>query len=671
MKQIQKNRKRIMAGTLAAAVVTAGVGIPGVTVHAADQSAQGKEEVIYIMTGADGRVDSVNAVNIFGKGDVTDYGDYSSVKMLNTTDAIHQDGDKITFSTDKEKVYYQGTMKNVEIPWKISFTYTLDGKEFAPEELAGKSGELSIRIKIEKNEACETDFYDSSALQVAMTLDTEKCEKIQAEGATLANVGSDKQISYTILPGKGLDVTVTADVTDFEMDAVAINGVKLDLNLDIDDEELMEKVTEIMDASRKLNDGASELSDGTDTLKNGGSSLSDGAAALNEGAVSLDNGMSSLNSGVTQMQSALDTLNVKSATLTGGSRQMLTALKQVQTELGKVSLTTEQLQKLTDSSAAIKKGISDAYDGAAALQAGLSYENYKAAMQQRGLDIDQLQAGNTEAIQTLSAQIQELSASVAQLKSLPDYDSNEVYQTQVAQMESQISSLQNILTLLNGNNAAISGTEQYFNATSQGASELVTGLAQLKESYEAFDTAINTFAGTLSDLAVNVSTLKNGIDQLVKSYEQLDGGIGAYTDGVASVAAAYSKITEGTKTLAGGSQELAQGSATLKKGASDVYEGIVSLYDGASQLNDGTQEFYEKTDGMDTKIEDTIDGMIDSISGGDQETESFVSEKNENVESVQFVIKTAAIEKPEVKETTAKIEEKLNFVEKLLKLFGL
>ena len=42
----------------------------------------------------------------------------------------------------------------------------------------------------------------------------------------MANVGSNKQISYTILPGKGLDAEVTADVKDFEMDAVTINGVK-------------------------------------------------------------------------------------------------------------------------------------------------------------------------------------------------------------------------------------------------------------------------------------------------------------------------------------------------------------------------------------------------------------------------------------------------------------
>lgn len=43
---------------------------------------------------------------------------------------------------------------------------------------------------------------------------------------------------------------------------------------------------------------------------------------------------------------------------------------------------------------------------------------------------------------------------------------------------------------------------------------------------------------------------------------------------------------------------------------------------------------------MDTKIEDTVNEMLDSISGGDSETVSFVSDKNTDVKAVQFVIKT-------------------------------
>ncbi len=88
----------------------------------------------------------------------------------------------------------------------------------------------------------------------------------------MANVGSDKQFSYTVLPGKGLDAYIRADVSNFEMDAVTINGVQLNLDVDIDDAELMDQVSQITDAARDLNDGAGKLSDGTDELLDGGSS---------------------------------------------------------------------------------------------------------------------------------------------------------------------------------------------------------------------------------------------------------------------------------------------------------------------------------------------------------------------------------------------------------------
>ena len=663
------NKKRVLAGAMAVTIGISSVAVPGTIVYAADGTDKGKEEVIYVITDAAGDVESVNAVNIFGKGNVTDYGDYSTVKMLNTTDPIKMDGDKITFSSDKDKVYYQGTMEDAQIPWNVNIKYTLDGKEISATDLAGKSGKLEIHITVKQNGKCTGGFYDTSALQTTLTLDTERCENIQADGATLANVGSDKQISYTSLPGKGLDAVVKADVTDFEMDAIAINGVALDLDIDIDDAELMDKVTEIMDAAKELNDGATELADGTDTLKDGSSTLANGADSMNKGITSLNSGILSLKDGVGNMQKALNTLNAQSDTLTEGSSQVLKALQTIQSQLTGVSVSAEQLQKLVESSAAIKEGIVSAYDGAVSLQSSLSYSGYKSAMQAGGLSIDQVQAGNTAAINTISGQIDSVSSSISKLKSQSDYADNDVYQQQVSQMESQIKSLKEVVAVLNGDNAMIAGTSQYFDSTAQGCAQLVAGLEQLKNNYDAFDTAITSLVSNLSDLSVKMSTLKTGIDELVTNYESLDTGINSYTQGVASIVSAYSQISTGTGNLLKGSKKLVTGSNNLKEGSKTLYNGITTLQDGATQLNDGTKEFYEKTSDMDTQVEDTIDEMLDALSGGDAKVESFVSDKNEDVESVQFVIKTAAVEKEEAETKTETKQEKTSVVDKLLNLF--
>lgn len=666
------NKKKIIAGILVTSLIIENTALTNINVYAADISDNKKEEVVYIMTDAAGNVGSVNVVNIWGKGSITDYGDYSSVKMLTTTDTINQDGDKITFSTDNDKAYYQGTMKNTQIPWNISITYTLDGRKINPDDLAGKSGKLEIHLQITDNNLCNRNYFEDYALQLSLALDSGKCTNITADGATLANVGANKQISYTILPGKGLDAVVTANVTDFEMEAVSINGIKLNLNIEIDDAELMEKVTEIMDASKQLNTGASSLSDGTGRLNDAGGDLNKGVNKLYGATDTLNNGIGSLSDGITSMQSGLNTLNSKSSSLTDGSAQVKDALTTIQTSLANVSVSTEQLSRLTAGSSEIKKGIDELYNGAVALQNNFSYESYKAAMNQNGLDIDSLKAGNSSAIASLSEQLGALQQNLAQLKAAyPDYASNPALAGQVAELEGQVANLQNIITLLTGNNAAIQGTKTYLDTVSSGMDSLVNGLAELKTKYESFDAAIVTFANTLSGLAVNMSSLKGGIDQLLVNYDALDSGINQYTNGVAEIVAGYSKLVEGVGTLASGSKELLQGTGDLKQGTSDLYDGIISLCDGAQQLNNGTNEFYEKTSDMDTQVEDNIDEMIASISGDETETVSFASDKNTNISSVQFVIKTSEIKKADETTTEKTQSVKMNFWQKLLHLFGL
>lgn len=133
------------------------------------------------------------------------------------------------FSSEKDKVYYQGNLDNVEIPWNISLRYYLDGTEYSADEIAGKSGKLEIRFQVTENTACSGTFFDDYALQASFTLDTEQCSNISASDATIANVGSSKP---------------------------------LNLNVEIDDAERKDKVNELIDAAEQLDDGASSLQSG-------------------------------------------------------------------------------------------------------------------------------------------------------------------------------------------------------------------------------------------------------------------------------------------------------------------------------------------------------------------------------------------------------------------------
>lgn len=94
-----KNIKKVSAAAMSVMLM----GYLSVPVFAEAEPSE-KEEVIYIMTDAFGNVTDMEAVNIFSGGDITDYGDYSAVKILNTTDRITHDGsdaDVVSFVSDK------------------------------------------------------------------------------------------------------------------------------------------------------------------------------------------------------------------------------------------------------------------------------------------------------------------------------------------------------------------------------------------------------------------------------------------------------------------------------------------------------------------------------------------------------------------------------------------
>lgn len=655
-----KRHTRLIAASLAVILAC----IPIVPAFASEAASE-KEEVIYITTDASGHVASVNAVNVFGRGNVVDYGDYSDIKLLTSTEKITQRGDKITFSTDDKKVYYQGTMENVETPWNISVRYYLDGKEYSASEIAGKSGNLEIHLSIKENKACKGDFYDQYALQASLTLDSGICENISAPDATIANVGSDKQITYTVLPGKGLDTSIKADVRAFEMDAISINGIKLNLNIEIDDAELMEQVSALMDATKKLNDGFTDLNSNSNTLKKESGRLNSGISSVHSGVADLDKGVATLEKGISSVQGALNSLNEKSDDLTDSSAQIKAALERVQKSLSPVAASTDQLKELTGASSSMKEGINDIYGGASTLNQNLSTAQYKSMMTQKGLDIDALQAGNTQAIKELSAQISSLQKTLNSIEDKPGYE------TQAPQLQSQIKTLQNTVQLLSGNKAAIEGTESYLDNLDNGMNSLYVNLGSLKTQYDLFDIKIAELSKTLGEMPTQLAALSSGIDQIVTNYAFLDSGINEYTSGVTQVALGYTKIMDGVSSLSKGSKTLLSGSDTLKNGAGKLYDGIAAYCDGVSALNDGTKELYAKTAGMDTQVEEEIEEILGNIGGEETETVSFASDKNTNVDSVQFVIKTTAIEKAEVPADDSEKEIPLSFWQKFLRLFGL
>lgn len=625
-----------------------------------------KEEVVYINLDPSGSVKEINVVNIFEldkDGKIVDYGNYESLRNMTTTDEIKYSGDTVNIDAKSGKLYYEGKLTDNTMPWNISVKYYMDDKEYTADQLFGMSGKLKIAISIKKNESYDGTFFDGYALQASLTLDTDKCSNIVANGATVANVGGNKQITYTILPGKETDLEITADAIDFEMSSISINGIPLSINIDVEDEDLMSQVTKLVEAIDQLDDGAGEIKNGTSKLKDSiTSDLQGGAANLQDGATAIDTGINQLNSGILQIDTALKLLNTKSSDLVVGSAAIQYTLVKIQTELNGLSVTSENLTQLVTASSGIKSGIDSIVNNLTTLQQNLNSDAYKASMKQNGLDIDALKQSNTEAINNIQALISSLNDQINSMK-------NAGADTQ--ELEEQVNQLENISALLAANNASMDGTETYLSTINSNITSMLDGAKTLQNQYASFDSTIENLVNTMGSLPVELSKLTSAINELVSKYSQLDDGINEYTNGVAEIIAGYSQITQGAANLVSGSGELKNGTDSLYEGTDKLLENIVKLYAGTMKIKDGTSALRGETSGMDTEISDKIDALLDSISGENTEIVSFVSEKNTNVKAVQFVIQTEAIENTEEISETAVEEEELNFWQKLLKLFGI
>ncbi len=278
-----------------------------------------KEEVVYGLLHLDGSVAKLQVVNIFNGGTIVDYGDYSEVKNMTTTEKLSLNNQKLTLSTNVEKFSYEGTLNQNDLPWNIRIKYYMDGKELNVNNLAGKSGSLKITISVNRNNKVNSSFYDNYALQIALSLSNKLCSNIKADNATIAEAGGKKQLSFTALPGKGIDATVTADVKDFEMDPITINGIRLALGIDVDSNEFTGQISELADAIKGLDNGSSELLAGLNKLSSGMQKYMDGMKIFNDGLIQLSGGAAKLNSGAAALKKGLSQLSGQNQSLLHGA----------------------------------------------------------------------------------------------------------------------------------------------------------------------------------------------------------------------------------------------------------------------------------------------------------------------------------------------------------------
>lgn len=568
----------------------------------------GKDEVIYGVLSATGEEKEfyiVNRLDVLEEGRIVDYGTYHSLKNLTNMAELAQSGDKVEFTAPEGTFYYQGNLESVQLPWKFSIQYFLDGKEVEPSKLAGETGDLEIRIQTEKSDWEEkSPFYENYLLQISLELDSDKTRNIVTEDGMLANAGKNVQVTFTVLPEEEAELTVSADVEDFELSSIDIAAVPQNMALDAPDtDEFTEDIKTLSEALQELDAGVLELKNGTEELHRGTSILREGSLEYRDG---------------------ITTLNQGSEELVDGSKTIADALKQMNDALQMSEMEDVDLSDLEQ----VVGGLSELSKALREMEGGL-----------RSLD-----EGYHQAYQALDDAMNKVPHTV-----LDEQEIGALYLSGADQetIEKLLSFYEYALTV----KGTYDHVKEAFEAVEGTLPQMANGLGEMaqgiEEQIQGFSAMIDRF--DLSDLTNGIQELQQGLAQLSTNYNKFHSGLVKYTDGVNQLSDGYS--------------ELDSGIAGLEDGTKGLTDGIGELRDGTRKLANATEDMPEQvTEEIDNLLNQYDKSDFTPVS-------FISEKNNDLIRTVQFVLKTEPIEIEEVTEEESKEEESKSFWQRFLDLF--
>ena len=569
-----------------------------------------KEEVVYAILDFEGRPEEVYVVNSFTDQSIIDYGRYSEIINMTTSEEIRVTDDRITVNTEEEQLFYQGTLENRELPWNISVTYHLDGGEIPPEELEGETGSVEIIIDVTINDTVDPVFSNYYVMQISLMLDTENFTDIQSPDGVFASAGRNRVINHTLLPEEEARITVNAEVRDFSMKEIEFSALPFSMVFDDPlDEDLFDDFYILSDAVRGIYEGIHGLNSGIHEIFLG-------ARALNEGNAEFGDG--------------LEELSGNSGQLLASSRQIGDALQTISNELNEGAEMIPDFEDLRPFIEALEM-IRDLLD------TGEMIHN------PWGIDFEDLQ----EEFQSMTAMMNEA------VSSLPDeeVDFEALYEAVEGDDE-----LTESLDRLNEYYQSSRSVREIYEEVETGFDDMEEELDEIFDTYEIILEELPGMIDEILEFAESgegfgqIDELISGMNELSENYERFHAGLSSYMNGV---------------------RDLSQGQREIQSGYESLTEGLGDLSSGADELEAGAKELSDAVGLLPDTIQDEINKLMAEFDYSDFEPRSFVSEKNTEVSLVQFVFKTPKIGAFEEENDVIEEPESMTFWQRLLDLFGL
>lgn len=665
----------IICSLIAVNAYSAGAESAGVKADssASANSKVSKEETVYVIADAEGNPSKVivsDWVKNPAKLDtINDKTDLKDIKNLKGDEEYTLNGDNLCiWDAQGNDIYYQGTSKK-DIPVDMSVSYRLDGKSVSPDELAGKSGRVTMRFDYNNKQyeyvtvnGKKTKIYVPFVMLTGMILDNDNFSNVTVNNGKIINDGSHTVVAGFATPGLEEDlalesdeiefpnyVEIKADVKDFKLTTamtVATNDVFSDIDFSKADkaiDKLDKKLDKLTDATDKLIDGSSKLYKGLSTLLsksddlisgvkslvNGAKKLSAGASALDKGAAKLNNGakkldkgagslkmgINSLQAGVTKLAQGLGTLSSNSYSLNSGAKQVFeTLLSTADSQIAAAGLKAEKLT--IDNYSKVLSGITDSLSEEAVnkLAYNTALETVTATVKaQESLIKTQVEAAVKE--QVLEGVLKKAGLEMTAAQYNAAVAAGKIDETVKAQInsavEEQMKTDEIKATVTAKTNEQIQNLIDENMKTDAVKSQIEDAVKKAKSGSDAIS-KLKTQLDSYNKFYQGVLSYTSGVDSAKSGADQLDVGSAMLSKGAGDLKSGTKTLKKGTKSLKNGTKELSKGTITLTDGVKKLYSGSGALVSGVKLLNDGSLTL---TNGLKTYKQQGVDKLVDAVNG--------------------------------------------------------
>lgn len=647
-----------------------------------------KDEMVYIMAHAGGDIDHIVVSDWLQNPDsLPSLQDESHLINIENTKGDEtfsaSSGDQLVWKAGGHDIYYQGQVEDPEalpVPVTLTVTYTLNGQPINAQELAGRSGHVTMRFTYQNNQTVslteENDEKKTTVPFVALTglvLSNDTFTHVTVDGGRLMNDGDRTAVVGLSFPGLqqalGLQdstlslpdgLTITADVTNFSM-GETMTLITSEPFAHLQDQELSSmddlsgSLNELNTAMQQLLDGSTALAGGLSTLRQKAealpdavAALQDGALALQEGAGDLKDGAGKLKDGAATLSGGLQTLAGQNDALTGGARQVFESLlQQASGQLAQAGLSAGTLS--------IDNYAQTLSDLIASLDENAVYEKVLAAVTQAVNDQrpairdqveeavrQQVQTAVTATVQqTVTEQVTETVRHKVLEQVVPAVTSGKLdaagYEAALAagtlEKEVQTAVEQAVEQQMNSEDtrATITSTTET-QMQSDSVQKTIQDETDAQMKTDSMQATVEQNTDRQVEKAISEQMASDKVQQQLSAASkgaqaviQLKASLDAYNSfylGLLAYTDGVSDASDGAAALLDGAEQLAAGAGDLSDGAGQLYDGLHTLSGQVPSLLDGIAALDDGAeqlkDGLTKFDEQGVQKLVDAAGGFDE-----------------------------------------------------